>query len=190
MHTTSHRFARRLARSATLCIAAGTMGLAAQAQPPATSPVPSVGAMQDIPGAHETPDPALHYKLVFDVQSMADGSDEISPALQSIGALLNTFRHYGVPADHIEATAVFHGKTIVLVTRDEIYTRRTGSATNPNLGLLKELASAGVALVVCGQSARAQHYAAGDLIPSARVNLSATVTFLNLQTRGFVKIEE
>ncbi|SFO33345.1 DsrE family protein [Sphingomonas sp. OK281] len=162
----------------------------ARAQPSGLPAVPSVGVMKDIPDAHEKPDPALQYRMVFDVQTMADSSDDVSPALQSIGGLLNTFRKYGVPADHIQATAVFHGQSIVLVTRDETYRHRTGSIRNPNLDLLKELASAGVELVVCGQSARAQHYLKDDLIPSAQLNLSATITFINLQTRGFVKVVE
>ncbi|MHB8287226.1 MAG: DsrE family protein, partial [Caulobacteraceae bacterium] len=87
-----------------------------------------------------------------------------SPALQAIGGLLNTYRKYGVPADHIHATAVFHGDSILLVTSDETYSRRTGAAKNPNTALLQELNAAGVNLVVCGQSARAQHYATADLL--------------------------
>lgn len=174
---------------------AGAIALALAATLPAAAQsgaraVPSVGAMQDIPEAHEKPDPTLHYKIVFDVETLADKPDQVSPALESIGALINTYRNYGVAADHFTTTAVFHGKTIALVARDAVYAKRTGAKANPNLKLLQELAAAGVQLVVCGQSARALHYVDGDLIPSAQMNLSATVTFLNLQTRGYVKIEE
>lgn len=161
-----------------------------RAEADAQAAIPSAGAMHDIPRAQEKPDPALRYKIVFDVQTLADSSDAVSPALKSIGALLNTYRNYGVPADHIQATAVFHGQTIVLVTRDEVYHDRTGAEKNPNQKLLGELAAFGVQLVVCGQSAQAQHYAAADLIPAAHLNLSATVTFINLQTKGYVKVSE
>lgn len=154
------------------------------------SAVPSVGAMQDIPGAYEKPDPATRYKIVFDVRTLADDVGDISPALRAIAALLNTYRRHGVPADHLQLTAVFHGPTIVLLARDAVYARRTGAQNNPNLALLRELASAGVELAVCGQSARARHYADADLVPFAQLNLSATVTFINLQTRGYVKVDE
>lgn len=180
----------RSAFTAILAVASALLGTPACAQTGAALPVPSVGTMQDIPDAHEKPDPTLPYKLVFSVETLADSADSVSPALQAIGGLINTYRKYGVPADHIQATAVFHGATIVLVTRDDIYRRRTGSEKNPNLLILQQLASAGVELVVCGQSALSQHYATSDLIPAARLNLSATVTFVNLQTRGFVKIQE
>ena len=58
---------------------------------------------------------------------MADSPDKVSPALMSMGRLLNTYRKYGVPADHLRATAVFHGPTIVVVTKDDTYRGRTGT---------------------------------------------------------------
>ena len=152
-------------------------------------PVPSAGVIPDVAGAADKPDPSLIYKLAFDVRSMADSADAISPALLGVAKLINTYRKYGVPADHIQATAVFHGPTIVLVTKDDTYLRRTGVKTNPNVTLLRELAAAGVKFVVCGVSARAQNYQASDLLPPATLNLSATVTLIDLQLRGYVKVE-
>jgi intracellular sulfur oxidation DsrE/DsrF family protein len=152
-------------------------------------PVPSAGVMEDVDGATDKPDPSRVYQLVFDVQSMADFPDKVSPALMSMGRLLNTYRKYGVPADHLQATAVFHGPTIVVVTKDGTYRGRTGTTANPNVALLNQLASAGVKFVVCGVSARAQNYQASDLLPLATLNLSATVTFIDLQLRGYVKVE-
>jgi intracellular sulfur oxidation DsrE/DsrF family protein len=174
--------------------AAGMVATPALAQGPAkTDPaktVPDAGVARDIADAQERPDPQATYKIVFDVQTMADSSDAVSPGLQGIGALINTYTHYGVPLSHLQMTAVFHGRTIALVTRDETYHQRTGSATNPNAALLRELVAAGVHLVVCGQSALGQHYTPADYLPTVQTNVSATVTFLNLQTRGYVKITE
>lgn len=39
-----------------------------------------------------------------------------------------------------------------------------------------------------GHPALAQHYAPTDYVPNVRINLSATVTFINLQSRGCVKV--
>jgi intracellular sulfur oxidation DsrE/DsrF family protein len=152
-------------------------------------PVPSAGVVPDVAGATDKPDPSRVYKLAFDVRSMADSADAISPALTGIGRVINTYRKFGVPADHIQATAVFHGPTIVLVTKDDIYRGRTGGKANPNAAVLRELAAAGVKLVVCGVSARDQHYEASDLLPPATLNLSATFTFIDLQLRRYVKVE-
>ena len=151
-------------------------------------PVPSAGVVPDVAEATDKPDPARTYRLAFDVVSMG-GADAVSPALSSIARLINTYRSHGVPAGQIEATAVFHGPTIVLVARDETYRGRTGAKANPNLALIQQLAAAGVKMVVCGVSARGQNYTAADLVPQAHMNLSATVTFIELLSRGYVKVE-
>jgi intracellular sulfur oxidation DsrE/DsrF family protein len=176
-------------RSAALMALVLGVGAPASAQAPQKT-VADAGVMRDIPDAQERPDPQATYKIVFDVQTMAESSDAVSPALQGIGVLINTYTHYGVPISHLQMTAVFHGKTIALVTHDEVYHQRTGTSANPNAALLKELTAAGVHLVVCGQSALGQHYTPADYLPSVQTNVSATVTFLNLQTRGYVKISE
>lgn len=151
--------------------------------------MPSAGVVQDVPGATDKPDPSRTYRLAFDVQSMPGSADTVSPALMGIARLINTYRASGVPADHLEATAVFHGPTIALVTKDETYRNRTGAKANPNVSLIKELAAAGVKMVICGVSARNQNYTAADLLPQAHLNLSATTSFIDLLSRGYVKIE-
>ena len=62
-------------------------------------------------------------------------------------------------------------------------------AFNPNAELLVKLRAAGVKLMVCGQSALSQHYDLHALARAAQINLSATVTFINLETAGYVKVE-
>ncbi|HWE98316.1 MAG TPA: DsrE family protein [Caulobacteraceae bacterium] len=181
---------RLLDRFAFAAIAMTLFGVSSGAFAGTTAPVPAAGVMADIPGAHETPDPRVDYKVVFDVQSLAESSDQPAPALKTIGVLLNTYRRYGVPADHLHFVAVFHGRTIVLVANDETYRARTGAPSNPNDEILRQLSQAGVRLAVCGQSARAQHYDAASLQPLVQMNLSATVTFIDLQTGGYVRFEE
>jgi intracellular sulfur oxidation DsrE/DsrF family protein len=179
-------FHRRLILTMALVVAMS--GLVAWAQE-AQLPVPSAGVVPEVAGATDKPDASLDYKLAFDVRSMADSADAINPALLGIGKLLNTYRKMGVPANHMHATAVFHGPTIVLVTKDEVYRGRTGARANPNVALLRELSADGVKLVVCGVSARDQNYQSSDLLPSVVLNMSATMTFIDLQLRGYVKIE-
>ena len=155
----------------------------------AQTPIPSVGVIQDVPGATDRPDPSLTYKLAFDITAMPSSADTISPALTGIARMVNTLRAHGVPADRIQATAVFHGLPIVLVTKDETYRNRTGGKGNPNLELIRQLAAAGVKFAVCGGSARAQNYQASDLLPGVTLNLAAPLTFIDLQTRGYVKVD-
>ena len=163
-------------------------GVAAHAQTP--DPVPGVRHMHDIPGAAEKPDPRLDYKIIFDMKMLPDSPDEVAPGLEFIAGLINTFHAYGVPAQHMHLTAVFHGPTIVQLADDATYGQRTGAPSNPNTALLAKLRAAGVRLTVCGQSALAQHYDFAMLSRAAQVNLSATVTFINLGTQGYVRVED
>jgi intracellular sulfur oxidation DsrE/DsrF family protein len=153
-------------------------------------PVPAAGTMKDFPEAHELPDPKLDYKIAFNVETMASSPDQVSPALKGIGTLINTFEKHGVSPSHMHFTAVFHGPGIALVTDDATYKGRTGVDHNPNVEILQQLQKAGVQMVVCGQSAMAQHYDFKTILPLAQLNYSASVTFINLMTRGYIRMNE
>jgi hypothetical protein len=65
----------------------------------------------------------------------------------------------------------------------------TAFLTN-NLKLMDELTAAGVQLVVCGQSVFQRHINLHTIQPDVQLNLSATVTLMNLETQGYMRIEE
>ena len=155
-----------------------------------TLPVPGAGVMVDIPDAHEKPDPTLDYKIVFDMQTAGATAADISPGLKMIGTLINTYEKYGVAPDHLHLQAVFHGPTILLVVDDATYKARTGFEHNPNAELLRQLSKAGLKMAVCGQSAMERHYDFKSILPLAQINLSASVTFINLAARGYTRMAE
>ncbi|HEX4067222.1 MAG TPA: DsrE family protein [Acidobacteriaceae bacterium] len=154
------------------------------------APIPDVGRMTDIPGAHETPDPRLDYKIVFELNSAAEQADAINPGLTTIAALVNTFAHYGVGPAHRHFVAIFHGPTVDLVTKDDSYRKTHQGHSNPNVRLMKALTASGVQLVVCGQSALQHHIDPKTIQPDVQLNFSATVTLMNLETEGYVKVDE
>lgn len=156
-----------------------------------SAPIPGVPSMRDIPGAHELPDPKLDYKIIFDVQSdkAGDKPDAVSPSLVTMAVLINTYEKNGVPPDHLHFSAIFHGKPILLVTDDATYKARTGVDHNPNAELLQQLAKAGLKMAVCGQSTMAQHYDFKSILPFVQINYSGSVTLINLQTRGYIRVE-
>jgi len=155
-----------------------------------TLPVPSASVMADIPNAQEKPDPSLDYKIVFDMQTVGATAGDVSPGLKMIGTLINTYEKYGVAPDHLHLQAVFHGETILLVLDDATYKDRTGFTHNPNAELLEQLSKAGLKMVVCGQSAVQRHYDFKSILPLAQINLSASVTFMNLAARGYARMTE
>lgn len=185
MNKTLSNFVRPgLVAAALICAAAISVPAYAQ-----SAPITGVPSMKDFPGANELPDPKLDYKIAFDMNTMAPSADQVNPGLKMIGALINTYESHGVSPDHLHLEAVFHGPTIVVVTDDATYKGRTGVEHNPNVDLLNQLRKAGLKTVVCGQSAMAQHYDFST-IKYAQMNLSASVTFINLMTRGYIKINE
>ena len=152
-------------------------------------PIPNMPTMRDFPGANELPDPKLDYKIVFDMQTF-DKPDQVNQALATVAVIINTYEKHGVTPDHLHLWAVFHGPTIAVVTDDATYKGRTGVEHNPNAALLEQLSKAGLKMAVCGQSAMAQHYDFKSILPVAQMNLSATSTFINLETRGYIKVNE
>ncbi|WP_158615391.1 DsrE family protein [Acidipila sp. EB88] len=153
-------------------------------------PIPEVGKMVDIPGAHETPDPRIDYKIVFELNTAAEKPDEVNPGLETVAALVNTFAHYKVGAEHRHFVAIFHGPTVELVMNDAAYRASHQGHANPNVRLMQELAAAGVQLVVCGQSALQHHIDLKTIQPDVQLNLSATVTLMNLAMQGYTRIDE
>ena len=54
----------------------------------------------------------------------------------------------------------------------------------------EQLSKAGLKMVVCGQSAVQRHYDFKSILPLAQINLSASVTFMNLAARGYARMTE
>lgn len=154
------------------------------------APIPEAGQMVDIPGAHETPNPALEYKVVFMLNTAATKVDDVNPGLMTIASLVNTFAHYKVGVAHRHFVAIFHGPTVDLVENDETYRKSHDGHANPNIKLMQELTAEGVQLVVCGQSALQHHVDLKTIQPEVQVNLSATVTLMNLHTQGYMRVDE
>ena len=176
----------RLLLFATVAFATPQIPLLAQER----SPIPDVGRMVDIPGAHEPPNPALDYKIVFELNTAADKIEDVNPGLTTIAVLVNTFAHYKVGREHRHFVAIFHGPTVELVEKDETYRKSHGGHANPNVKLMQELTAAGVQLVVCGQSALQHHIDLKTIQPEVQLNFSATVTVMNLGMQGYVKLDE
>lgn len=174
-----------------LAIAIGCGALSSAAQEIRdVQPIPDVGRMQDIAGAHEVPSPDETYKIVFDLSTPSDSLDAVNSGLTAVAALVNTFAHFGVKADHRKFVVLFHGPTTEFVINDAAYRQRNHGHANPNLHLMEELSKAGVQLAVCGQSALEHKVDLKTIQPIVQLNYSATVTLMILGTHGYVRISE
>lgn len=169
-------------RAAMIAIALGIATPAwGQALP---KPVPSASTPQDIPGALERPDPALTYRILFDVSEPNREKDEPHQTFRRAASLLNTMAAHGVKPAPGAIAIVVHGKPDSNLLTDAAHIKRFGKP-NPSLKLLEELAAAGVSIRLCGQSYLARNYAQEDLHPAVQLDLMAMVTIANLMAQGY-----
>lgn len=180
------RFLKALAVMLTV-MAAGAG--AAFAQAPAL-PLPEYGVTPDVAGAANRPDPALTYKLVFDITRAAPGFDTKNPGLVGLARYINTLAQHGVAPDHRQIAVVLHGPATDVIMTDAAYATRTGAKANPNTQLIRDLKAAGVDLHVCGQAARGRNISREMAVPEVIRDLSGNISLINFQVRGYVLVGE
>ena len=147
-------------------------------------PVLSAGTPQDIPGAMEKPDPALQYRILFDVSEPNRDKEQPHQTLRRAGNLLNAMAANGVKPGAQAIAIVVHGAPDSNLLTDAAHIKRFGKP-NPSLALLEELAAAGVSIRLCGQSYLARGYAREELHPVVQLDLMAMVTIANLMAQGY-----
>lgn len=144
--------------------------------------------MTDVPGAKELPDPSLDYKIVFDLSAEPGHEGESNLNLEFIAGLVNTFAKYGVSQAHRHFVVVLHGSTVMLAASDDAYRKLNDGKSNPSRAMMTLLEDAGVQMVACGQSALSKGISPEMIDKRVQLNLSATITFMNLGVKGYVRI--
>lgn len=171
----------------TLRFAVGVLALAAatpawsQALPKA---VPSAGIPQDIPGAMEKPNPALQYRILFDVSKPNRDAAQPHQTFARAASMLNAMAANGAKPPAGAIAIVVHGAPDSNLLTDAAHIKRFGKP-NPTRQLLEELAAAGVSIRICGQSYLARGYARDDLHPAVQLDLMAMITIANLMAQGY-----
>jgi intracellular sulfur oxidation DsrE/DsrF family protein len=171
-----------------MVLVSGSCALAAQQggsqefwQSPA---LPGIGRMHPLPQAAYQPQPNETYKVVFAVTHAGSKADEPSPSLDHVARAVNLYASAGVPLSHLKFVAILFGDATDAALDDEHYRQKHGTA-NPNLGLIRKLRQAGVAVAVCGQ-AMAEHDDKYEwLAPDVTLALSALTTITTLEHQGY-----
>lgn len=177
-------FKSRFAGAALLALAVLAAGPAA-AQ---TAAIPAYGKFWLLPDAHEQPDPARDYKVVFDISGAPKSPDKVSPGLDRVARFVNLLTAGGVPDDKRHIVLVVHGGATDSVATDAAYAKRHDGATNPNTPLIEALQAAGVSLRICGQAMTGSKLTPADLAPGVQVDLAALMTVTHLQFDGYAII--
>jgi intracellular sulfur oxidation DsrE/DsrF family protein len=160
----------------------------AHAQSTQALPIPSVDAAIDFPNAHEMPDPALTYKIVFDIGKGADKIDDVNPGLTAISRYFNTLAKGGVPADHRKFVVVFHQEGTEIALNNAAYKALKDGHDNPNIALIRSMKQAGVDFRVCGQGVLSRKIDMATILPEIQIDQWAMTTITTLQLRGYVRV--
>ena len=90
-----------------------------------------------------------------------------------------------------EVIVVFHTNAGHVTLNDAAYNASRNIATgNPYKDLIAELVAHGVAIELCGATAKVNGWGNADLLPSVKINLDAMARTIQLVQLGFVKITE
>jgi intracellular sulfur oxidation DsrE/DsrF family protein len=151
--------------------------------------VPDMPVARDILNAHEVPDPATNYKVVFSVNRDPQNPDDVNPMFNAIATYVNTLGKYGVPPEHRNIVAMIHHRTegFDIVMTNEAYKARHGR-DNPNIEIIRKLREAGVDIRLCGQGLIGREIDPGDVNPDIQIDLWAMTSIVNLEMAGYAHI--
>lgn len=153
-----------------------------------TSAIPDYGRFTPIPAAHEQPDPAIDYKVIFDVSQGAKAADAVSPGLDRAARLVNMLAAGGVPAEKRHLVVVVHGPATDAIASDAAYAERHDGMKNPNTPLIAALRDAGVSIRVCGQAMLARKLTPETLADGVQIDLAALMTVAHTQLQGYALV--
>ncbi|MCG6942336.1 MAG: DsrE family protein [Thiohalocapsa sp.] len=145
------------------------------------------GYINPLPGAALQPDPAQHYKVVFDVAKGAESPHAVNRGLWHVARTVNLFGRDNKPAPNLDIVVVIHGDATRSVLNDDAYKARF-SAENPDADLLRKLEAAGVKVYVCGQAIVDSGYYYQNVRDDVEVVLAAVAAEIELATQGYVLI--
>ncbi len=124
------------------------------------------------------------YQVVFDIMGSPDDRSALNARINTMARFLNMHAQAGVPKKQLKVACVFHNLATTDVLNDDAYRSRY-QTSNPNLGLLNALDSAGVEIYICGQSIHARGVDRSELADPVRVALSAMTILIDYQAKGY-----
>lgn len=169
-------------------VATITFALAGAVEAQENLPVPGYDAGRDLPGAPNSPDPSVEYKVVFDMVMTDDDLDDPYPMLPLIAVYVNTLAKFGVPAENYKIAVVLHRGSGLIGLRNEAFKERHDGHDNPNIELIQKLHAAGVTFHLCGQGVLAREIDQADIMDEIQVDYWALTTLIELGRQGYVKI--
>lgn len=133
------------------------------------------------------PDPNKEIKIMFDftqTTSKDNQAKKINEGLEEVARVLNLHAASGVTKEKLKAVIVFHSGSILSILTNEYY-QQNYKSDNPNMDILNQILSAGVEMVICGQSIALRNVPYSQIIPDCKVAISAKTTLSKYAADGY-----
>lgn len=152
--------------------------------------VPHFGRYREVLDPFEKPDPALRYRVVFDIGQPARTPGQVHQGLERVARMVNLLNRHGVKMMPGDIVVTIHGQPIRTGLTAAAYAKRFEGAANPDEALIHELAAAGVSVRLCGQTMMGAGYTKDEISPDVKIDVAAITTMATLQLRGYAIIQD
>ena len=142
------------------------------------------GKVWPIANAEYAVDPAMEFKVVFDIMNSPDSISELNTSIETAARFLNMHAQQGVAEDKMKVALVVHNKASKDILTNEAYQKRYG-VDNPNAEMVEQLMNAGVKIILCGQSSLSRNFPIEETVRGVQLSLSAMTALIQLQDSGY-----
>jgi len=142
------------------------------------------GAIMPAKDVANLPDPAMRYRVAFEITRAAGDPAEVNPALERVARFVNLLGASGIRPAAGDVVAVIHGPATSALLNDAEYQSRF-HRDNPNSPLIAALLRAGVSVHVCSYALKNAKIDRATVAQGVTIDLAAMVTLSTLQLRGW-----
>lgn len=144
--------------------------------------IQGMGKVVQLKGAKQQPREGS--KIVVDLTKPGDPR-KLNPGLEKVTRYVNIYAGAGDQPVEARIVVVLHDDATLVCLKPEIYGKKFECEGNPNAECIQKLKSAGVEILVCGQSLVGKGHQPDDVEANVDVAVSALSALVNLQSDGF-----
>lgn len=173
--------------AATIGLANALLATGAAAQVSSAPVIEGYGVLRVQHDVANRPDPALRYRVAFEVTRAAEDPNKMNPAFDRVARFINLLGASGIRPAPGDVVVVIHGPGTNAILTDKGYQARFQRA-NPNDDLIRKLIAAGVAVHVCDYALAGQKIERSEVTAGVIADEAAMITLATLQLRGWAII--
>ncbi|GEM_PF-733929 len=146
--------------------------------------IKNYGRILDLENVELKPDPDREYKIVIELVHDMKKPKRLNFSANNIARLINLHAIGGVKPENLKVAVVVHAQATNSMVNQEAYQKKY-DVESPYVDFYKELAEAGVDLVVCGQSLNLFGQKPENVLPGVKVATSALTAVSTYQLKGY-----